>query len=370
VQDDEAATAIAQRVLSTFDDDVILGGLRLRVRASIGVATGSGVAWSTLARDADVAMYEAKRSGGGTIEVHRSAHEQVVSAYRLSQELDRAIDRDELRVWYQPIFDLEDGRCVGAEALVRWQHPTQGLLLPASFIPLAESTGDVRRVDSWVVATATRQVAAWKPGGIWPAGGTLHVNLSPRRLSLHPVVDAIQAALAATDLQPAELTVELTETGDLSSAATAEVVHALHSLGVALALDDFGSHYAVLASLAKLPFDVVKIDRSLISTADSPAGERLLEGIIRLAQGLGVVPVAEGIESQEQLDLLRNIGCRLGQGYLLGRPCPAADFAGAIRMRRPAVGTGPRATPRLAVPSRVTEWPQPAERSADRGAVA
>ncbi len=374
VPGDEAARAVAERMLSSLGDDVQLGELRLRVRARIGVATGSGVAWSTLARDADVAMYEAKRSGGGSIEVHRSAHEQVVSAYRLSQELDRAIDGDELRVWYQPIFDLEAGTCVGAEALVRWQHPTQGLLGPASFIPLAESTGDVRRVDAWVLATAARQVSTWKAGGIWPTSGTLHVNLSPRRLTVHPLIDTIEAALDAAALRPEELTIELTETADLSLATTAEVVDALHSLGVALALDDFGTHYAVLASLATLPFDVVKIDRSLVPAGDSPAGARLLEGIVSLAHGLGVVPVAEGIETDAQLALLRDLGCRLGQGYLLARPCPATAFAKAIE-HPPSVlaatAVRPRAARGLSIPSRTGGWHQPdAARPDHQGAVA
>jgi EAL domain-containing protein (putative c-di-GMP-specific phosphodiesterase class I) len=338
-----AARDVGQALLGAVRDDITVGGVNLRARASIGVATGRGTPWSTLARHADVAMYEAKRAGGDAVEVHTEAHERVVSAYRLGHELDRAIGADELEIWYQPIHDLRAGRMAGLEALVRWRHPRHGLLAPDAFLGIAESSGMTARIDAWVLQRAIEQVGRWNRAGLWPAGARLHVNLSPRRLPEAQIVEVVEAELRAGNLPPGRLVLELTETAELVSPTITRILGALHELGVELALDDFGSRYAVLASLAALPFGMVKLDRSLLAPPFDRPRERLLEGIVRLAAGMDVTAVAEGIETSEQLDLVRRFDCPMGQGFLLGRPAARRETEETLPLASSQGRTAPAA---------------------------
>jgi diguanylate cyclase (GGDEF)-like protein len=320
------ARDLADTILDALSQDFVVGDMSVRVRASIGIAVGQHGDFTKLAREADVAMYQAKHAGGGRAQIHRAADRHVVAGYRLAHDLDRAAERGQLRLWYQPVIDLETGRMTAAEALVRWQHPTRGLIPPDVFIPLAESTGAIGAIDAWVLRTAVAHVSAWQGDNVWPASCQLHVNVSGIRLGERPFVEGIESALRATGVRPSTLVVELTESANLSAPEIGRLLGSVHRLGVKLALDDFGTQYATLSSIAALPFDIVKLDRSLLPVGGDPVATRLLAGVLRMTEAVGASVIAEGVETDDQLSLLRSLGCRAAQGYLLGRPTPADDF--------------------------------------------
>ncbi|HUX70293.1 MAG TPA: EAL domain-containing protein, partial [Cellulomonadaceae bacterium] len=228
--------------------------------------------------------------------------------------------------------ELDTEVIVGVEALVRWQHPQRGLVPPGDFIPLAERTGLIVPLEIFVLTEATQQTASWRAAGSGCMPLTVAVNISARHLDDSDIVAHVAAALAVSGLEPAHLCVEITETAmirDFSSAL--ERVVGLRSLGVQIALDDFGTGLSSLAYLQKLPIDIVKIDRSFVIEVDTDArSEAVIYGIAMLAQAMGSSLVAEGIETRGQLDALRAIGCRRGQGFLVGRPVPAAELAARI----------------------------------------
>jgi len=257
--------------------------------------------------------------------VFRKAHEAVVERYRLASELEAAIDAGELVVHYQPLVRLEDGAIAGLEALVRWNHPEKGLLLPAAFIPVAEAGGLIGRLDRWVLLAALHQVRAWTDQGIWLDDQRMHVNFAPSDVEDPSVVDLVATALGEAGCPPGVLAIEVTESALLEVGAARRYLQEIAGMGVTLGLDDFGTRYAVLATLADLPFTILKIDRSFLLTLDNPAWARLFEGIVRLAERMGLQALAEGIETQEQHDAVVRLGCVLGQGFLMGRPAPALD---------------------------------------------
>jgi EAL domain-containing protein (putative c-di-GMP-specific phosphodiesterase class I) len=259
---------------------------------------------------------------------------------RLELELDlrRAIEGDELRVHYQPLVDLGSGRTIGHEALVRWEHPSRGLLPPLAFIPLAEETGLILPIGDVVLARACRQARAWQLDG---AGGrhlVVSVNLSARQFARPDLAARVAAVLAETGLPASSLELEITESVAMSDAeATGVTLRALHELGVRLVLDDFGTGYSSLAYLSQLPLDVIKVDRSfVVSMGESAANLGIIRAVVGLAQGLGIVVTAEGIETAEQLQLLRELGCDRGQGFLFSRPLTAAAAAEALLVGRAA----------------------------------
>jgi EAL domain-containing protein (putative c-di-GMP-specific phosphodiesterase class I) len=246
---------------------------------------------------------------------------------RLERDLRTAVENRELIVHYQPVVDLRAGRVVGSEALLRWEHPERGLVPPAEFIPMAEETGLIVEIGRQVLLDATAQTARWS-GLDGPGPWSVSVNVSARQLVDGTVVDHVVAALQSSGLPPASLTLELTESVLVQDMETAAgILFELKNLGVRLAIDDFGTRYSSLSYLARLPVDVLKVDRMFV--ADAPTGSsaaRLAASVVALAASLQLEPVVEGVESEEQLNVMRTLGCALFQGYLWSPPVPAGAF--------------------------------------------
>ena len=326
IESREATFAAAQRLIDSLGQPFVLEGKAVDVRASAGIAFAEGVDMRSeeLLRNADLAMYMAKSRGKGGYEVFDPRmHEAALRRLDLKADLQRAVDNDEFVVHYQPIVALDSERVVGFESLVRWLHPTRGLLGPAEFIPLAEETNLILPLGRWVLEHACRQARPWNCSH----GTSISVNLSRRQLDQPDLVDQVRAVLTATDVDPSAVTLEITESVVMHDvASTAAVLHRLRALGVRVAIDDFGTGYSSLATLRQLPIDVLKIDKAFVDGVAASSEDAVLVGtVVDLAHGLGLATIAEGIEDRDQLDTLRGFGCGLGQGYYFARPLPAAD---------------------------------------------
>jgi EAL domain-containing protein (putative c-di-GMP-specific phosphodiesterase class I) len=261
----------------------------------------------------------------------------VAERLDLENDLRRAVERDELRLHYQPLVDLATDRIVGLEALIRWQHPTRGLVPPLSFIPMAEETGLILGIGRWVLETACRQARAWQLAFPTDPPILISVNLSAKQFARADLVGQVSAILAETALRPDCLELEITESVLMDeSDAGIRRLQALRDLGVKLVLDDFGTGYSSLSYLKHLPLDTIKIDRSFVSelTGDN-ANVAIVHAVISLAHGLGIDVVAEGIETAEQLARLRELLCDRGQGYFYARPLPADQLTELLRADRP-----------------------------------
>ena len=338
--DDDEILPIARRALAALAVPLALeDGRQAFVSASIGVAVvgpGDNSAEELMA-DADSAMYQAKERGRNRLEVFdKTMRADVVARVEQSTALRHAVELGELRVHYQPEMRLADESMVGVEALVRWQHPDLGLIGPDQFIALAEDTGVVVALGAEVLRTACREVASWQtdsgPGAIHVA-----VNLSARQLTEPLVIDTVWAVLRETGMDPARLCLEITESVLMEDVASSvEALLGLKALGVRLAIDDFGTGYSSLSYLRRFPVDIVKIDRSFVAGLGvDPAAEAIVAAVVNLAHALGLVVVGEGVETQEQLVMLRALGCDRAQGFLWSRPLAAAD----VRRWRPAEAT-------------------------------
>ncbi len=332
---------VADRIVGALARPFPVDGTSCVVGVSVGVARGAGgVLVDALLRNADLALYDAKARGKGRHAFFDpSMHAVAVERVALEAALREALDRGEFRVVYQPIVDLRDGRVVGAEALVRWQHRERGLVSPAAFIPLAEETGLIVPLGRWVLDEACREAAGWNAApGVDAAGGVhVAVNVSGRQLARPEFVDEVAAALAATGLAPGRLTLELTESTVIHEPDLArERLTALKQLGVRLAIDDFGTGYSALSYLQQFPIDVLKIDKSFVDRVAAGGQAAALAGaIVALGQALSLRTVAEGVERADQQHALATMGCALGQGYLFARPLApeavAALLAGGAR---------------------------------------
>jgi EAL domain-containing protein (putative c-di-GMP-specific phosphodiesterase class I) len=276
-----------------------------------------------LLRDADAAMYRAKELGKARCEIFDdSMRERATERLDLEGGLRHALERGELRLLYQPQVDMRSGRIVGAEALIRWQHPERGLVVPPVFIPIAEQTGLIVPIGAWVVQEACRQAAQWQD---------LHmsVNVSPRQLAEPGFVEIVSEALAESGLDPARLCLEITESAVLADPdAATEVLEELKAVGVRLAIDDFGIGYSSLSQLkALLPVDTIKIDKSFVDGVTHKGDDNaIVDAVLRLAAGLRLSAVAEGVETQEQVEALMDLGCSLSQGYHYARPQTPEDL--------------------------------------------
>ncbi len=297
----------------------------LRITASIGIAFGVHVDATDLLRDADIALYEAKTAGRDRYVTFQRAMQDAVQD-RLTLELDlrAASERSEFFLVYQPIFDLENGRALGVEALLRWNHPTRGEVQPDSFIPLLEETKQIVEVGRWVLNEACRQAAVWQ---LPDRNMYVSVNVSARQLDDEHLVADLQHALAASGLSPSSLVIEVTETAIMRDATlTASQLRTVKALGIDIAIDDFGTGYSSLAYLRQFPVDILKIDRSFITPlADSAESKALLHTLVQLGKQLGLKTLAEGIEQHEQFCQLQAEDCDSGQGFMFARPLAAGD---------------------------------------------
>jgi len=323
------AAALAQRIIDGLREPFHIDGHRLFINASVGISQFPSDALSAeqMLRNADSALFKAKSAGRDgyalyTEELTAHAQQRVEMAF----ELRRALQQQELRVYYQPVHDLKTSRLIGVEALVRWAHPQRGLVSPAEFIPIAERTGLIAEIDAWVMQQACQQMCQWRAAGVGLA--FVAVNVSSRLFARRELYQHVAQVLDSTGLDPAYLELEVTESAVMEDPEVAlEQMHRLRELGVRLAIDDFGTGYSSLLRLKRLPVQKLKIDQGFV--AGLPCDEddaAIVRVIIALAQSMGMQVHAEGIEQVEQAGFLLEHECDLGQGYWFGRPVPAEQL--------------------------------------------
>jgi diguanylate cyclase (GGDEF)-like protein/PAS domain S-box-containing protein len=324
IQDVEDATAVAERLHQSLKSPFNLNGYEVFTTASIGIALSvTGYAYpEDVLRDADAALYHAKEHGKARSAVFDAAmYNQAMSLLQLETALRWAIERQELRVYYQPIVSLITGKITGFEALVRWLHPKQGLVSPAQFISVAEETGLIVPIGQWVLHESCRQLQQWQAKFPTAATLSISVNLSSKQFSQPNLVDQINQVLQETGLNPNHLKLEITEGGIMNNVESAALLQQLQALNVQLCIDDFGTGYSSLSRLRQFPINTLKIDRSFINTMrGSVEDAEVVQAIITLAHNLGMDVVAEGIETAEQLAHLRQLQCEQGQGYFFSKP--------------------------------------------------
>jgi diguanylate cyclase (GGDEF)-like protein/PAS domain S-box-containing protein len=326
---EQEALDLASRLLQSLATPLELAGSEVFVTASIGVAVaaGGGRTPEDVLRDADVAMYRAKERGRARSALfHEGMFEQAMRRLETESALRRGIERDEFRLAYQPIVDLGSGEVTGVEALVRWAHPTRGLLLPHEFIPLAEDTGLINQIGAQVLSQACRQSREWGRRAERPL--SISVNLSGRQLATPELVSTVTRTLERCSLDPSMLCLEITESVLMQDIkASIAALTSLRSLGVRLAVDDFGTGYSALSYLKHFPVDQLKIDRSFIVGLEGDSRDAaIVSTILTLADALGLSAVAEGVETEAQEQRLGSLGCRLAQGYRFSRPASAEDI--------------------------------------------
>jgi diguanylate cyclase (GGDEF)-like protein len=330
-----AAEEAAARILTALAVPFRVGEHQLLAHASVGIAlAGPGDSGDEVLRNADIAMYAAKASGKASwTRFEPRMRNEVVNHARLGSELHNALIRHELYLQYQPVFDIGTGRLAGGEALVRWKHPQRGNVPPGEFIPVAERSGLIVPLGSWVLRQACEQLAAWQAEYGAAAIEAINVNVAARQLREAGFVDEVAAVLSDCGLRPGNLVLEVTESSVLDGRQVRETLESLHELGVKLALDDFGTGQSSLSLLRAFPVDVLKLDKSFVDgICDGEDRGRLAvaAAVAQLAEYLQLKAVAEGIETAAQMDRLREMGYRLGQGFHLARPLPPAEFAEII----------------------------------------
>jgi len=342
----DQVTLVAQKLLDQFAAPFVVEGHEYYANASIGITIypWDDSSIDTLLKNADAAMYHAKESGRGTFQFYTAElNQRARRRLDLETGLRQAFERRELTVHYQPIVELATGYIVGAEALLRWERPGHGLVLPMEFIPLAEDIGLILPLGEWVLETACADARDWAVQGF--ADLPVAVNLSGRQLTRH-LRPLLQSLLAKYGLAPRRLELELTESllmHDLDT--TAALISELHSVGVSCSLDDFGTGYSSLSYLKRFPIDSLKIDRAFIrDIPQDPDDTAIARAIIAMAHTMGIRVVAEGVETREQFEFLRRAGCDRAQGYYCSPPLDAAGFAALLRDWRPLADTGARAT--------------------------
>lgn len=328
LSDEKEAVTVAERIHQELKMPFNLGGRDVFTTVSIGIAPGS-IAYDQpdeILRDADTAMYRSKSLGKARHEMFdEEMHAHSTDLLRMESDLRMAQERNEFFVNYQPIVALDSFRVCGFEALVRWQHPERGLISPQDFIPVAEEAGQILQIGQWVLREACHQIKRWQDK--FPADESLYmtVNLSAKQFAQPDLIDQVSAILAATGLDPNYLKLEITESvlmDDFESAAA--MLFQLRALGVRLSIDDFGTGYSSLTYLHRFPIDTLKIDRSFVAVLDKDNLE-IVRTILNLAENLGMDVVAEGVETQEQMSLLRNLSCQSGQGYFFSKPMTVAE---------------------------------------------
>jgi diguanylate cyclase (GGDEF)-like protein/PAS domain S-box-containing protein len=330
----EDATDVSQRILDSLRQPRTINGTEFRTTGSIGITTfpADGDDGETLLRNADTAMYRAKERGRDNYQLYTaSMNAKMMERLAVEQDLRHALERKELTLFYQPIVSVETGQVTGAEALLRWNHPQRGIITPDEFIPLAEETGLIVEIGESVLREACLQLRAWRKEGL-PVE-VIAVNLSARQLQQEDLVQRVADILSETGVSPDLLQLEITE-----GAAMKNVDHAiamlrqLGQMGIEITIDDFGTGYSSLTYLKRLPIDAVKIDRSFVRDLEHDASDAtIVSTVIAMAENLNLNVIAEGVETEAQLEFLRERGCNEYQGYLFSRPLPAAEFAKVVR---------------------------------------
>ncbi|HEY6922890.1 MAG TPA: EAL domain-containing protein [Steroidobacteraceae bacterium] len=334
------AESVASKVLASLAEPFVLSGLDVQISASIGISVfpEDGVDAETLLQHADAAMYHAKKNGRSSFQFFAPVM-NVFARERLELEsgLRRALSQGEFELHYQPKVDVSSGRIDSAEALIRWRHPKRGLTAPSGFIPIAEETGLIVPIGEWVLHEACRQARAWHLSGMKPL--RIAVNLSAQQFKQKSLITTVREALAAADLDPAYLELELTESAVMQDAESSiQVLRQLSGLGVRISVDDFGTGYSSLSYLRRLPLDKLKIDRSFIrEVAASRDDAEIVRAIVSLAHSLHLKVIAEGVETDEQLTFLRGLGCDQYQGFHCSPPVPADEFEKMMRMAAPDI---------------------------------
>ena len=324
------ARRVADRVQDTLRAPFLLSGQEVFSGVSIGIAHGHAgyVRPEDILRDADTALYRAKGAGRGRwVEFDSSMHDRAVELLQLETDLRRALDRREFTLHYQPVVSLATGQISGAEALVRWLHPERGLVPPNSFIPLAEETGLIIAIGEWVLAEACRQMRAWQERLQQPQL-EIGVNLSSKQFQLPGLVQVVARVLSETGLSPRSLRLEVTESLLMDKHPhIADTMTELRAMGVRIDLDDFGTGYSSLSYLHQYPIDTLKIDRSFVARiGETEEGLEIVHTILSLAQSLDMDVVAEGVETEQQFQMLRELHCGYAQGYHLSRPVEVQAF--------------------------------------------
>jgi diguanylate cyclase (GGDEF)-like protein/PAS domain S-box-containing protein len=332
----DRAIEIAHRLLEAVAQPFVVGGSQTFVSASVGIALATGEERpEELLRDADAAMYHAKESGRGRAEVFdETMRARAVVRHATENDLHRALEHGELRLFFQPVISLHDAQCVGAEALVRWQHPERGLMVPDEFVPLAEETGLVVELGRWVLEAAAEEAARWQYEHAHPF--VVSVNLSARQLAQPGLAERLADVVERSGVDPQNLCLEITESVLMEDAeAVISVVERVRALGIRLSIDDFGTGYSSLGYLKRFPVDAVKIDRSFVNGLGADRGDSaIVSAVIGLAHALDLQVVAEGVETEHQLAELVALGCDEAQGYYFAPPQPVQDLRALIGRKR------------------------------------
>jgi diguanylate cyclase (GGDEF)-like protein/PAS domain S-box-containing protein len=332
------AVAVTERIVEALSQPFTVAAEPIFLTASVGIALPrAGANAESLIRDATTARHRAKEGGRGRFELFDPAlHARV--ADRLSQEsrLRHALEADQFTLHYQPQVSARDGLWIGAEALIRWNDPQRGLLLPADFLPLAEETGLIVPLGRWVLEQACTQAAAWQSDACRRRPYRVSVNVSGHQLLADDAPAMVAAALASSGLDPARLAVEITESVLLGeTSAAVKVLTELNALGVRIFLDDFGTGYSSLSYLKRLPFDAVKLDRAFVRGLDeSSVDQQIIGAVVQMVRALGMTVIAEGVETEAQRTRLRELGCHVLQGYYFARPMPAAEMTAMLGAQR------------------------------------
>ncbi|MEP6623558.1 MAG: EAL domain-containing protein, partial [Acidimicrobiia bacterium] len=325
-------TDIARRLLDVVEEPLSVGGEDRRLSASVGIAVaGPGCTAENLLRDSDAAMYEAKQRGKARWEIFDDDMRSSMTArLDLESRLERAIERNEFRLFLQPMIELATGRCVGAEALLRWQDPDKGLVTPDAFIGLAEETGLIIPIGEWALTEACRTVAQWEAAGLLSSEFMMSVNLSARQVAQADLVERVHAAIQRSGPMASRLCLEITESV-LMEESSVDAMHALRELGVRFSIDDFGTGYSSLGYLKRFPVDSVKVDRSFVDGLGTDSEDSaIVAAVVSLGHALGLSVVAEGVETSGQLQHLLALGCDRAQGYWFSGPRDAREFAGLL----------------------------------------
>lgn len=322
-------STIAREIISAFSRPIFIEDQEISTTTSIGIAVYPRDAdnFDDILKNADSAMYHAKSLGGNNFQFYSpQLNARTLEQLELENSLRRALERDELQIYYQPQISTRTGQVVGAEALLRWQHPEKGLISPVEFIPLAEETGLIVPIGEWVLRTACAQTMAWRGQGL--AGIRIAVNLSARQFSQPNLVNQVEQALADSGLDPGALELEITETTTMYNAeGTVAMLHQLKALGISLSIDDFGTGYSSLNYLKRFPINHLKIDYTFIRPLPEDVESMcIVKAIIAMAHGLNLTVIAEGVETEEQFNLLKQQECDMTQGYYSARPMPPDEF--------------------------------------------